>query len=158
MGLGPSAVLRVRGYRPCLAFRGSWSGAPAAMQLAAVSTSDGGFWQSVPRRVFAKHLVPGQPGPKRVAMPASISSAWLTLFTIYFRRSWGWAFVHYSWSPFERLNRDSLWTVVPGPRPPHLSHAGADQAVTVSAKLGLCLLYTSPRPRDRQKSRMAGWA
>ena len=63
-----------------------------------------GFWQSVPRRVLAKHLVPGQPGPKRVAMPVSISSAWLTLFTIYFRRSRGWAFDHRSWSPFEGVN------------------------------------------------------
>ena len=60
-----------------------------------------GFWQSVPRRVLAKHLVPGQPGPKRVALPAWISSAWLTLFTIYFRRSRGWAFNHRSWSPFD---------------------------------------------------------
>ena len=48
-----------------------------------------GFWQSVPRRVLAKHLVPGQPGPKRVALPASISSAWLTLFTIRLHRSRG---------------------------------------------------------------------
>jgi integrase len=34
-----------------------------------------GFWQGVPWRVFAKHLVPCQPGPKRVARPAS-SSFW----------------------------------------------------------------------------------
>ena len=32
-----------------------------------------GFWQGVPRRVFAKHLVPGQWAPSRVALPASIS-------------------------------------------------------------------------------------
>jgi len=39
---GPSPVLRVRCYGPGLAFRGSWSSAPAAMQLAAGSTSNGG--------------------------------------------------------------------------------------------------------------------
>ena len=80
-----------------------------------------GFWQSVPRRVLAKHLVPGQPGPKRVALPASISSAWLTLFTIYFRRSRGWAFNHRSGSPFEGANHvpqsahPGPWTIAPAP-------------------------------------------
>ena len=39
---GPSPVLRVRRYGPGSAFLGSRSGAPAAMQLAAVSTSNGG--------------------------------------------------------------------------------------------------------------------
>ena len=42
MSLGPSPVLRVRRYGPGSAFLGSRSGAPAAMQLAAVSTSNGG--------------------------------------------------------------------------------------------------------------------
>ena len=37
-------------------------------------------------------------------------------------------------------------TVVPGPRPPHLSHAGADQAVTVSAKPGLGPGREAPHP------------
>ena len=32
-----------------------------------------GFWQRVPWRVLARHLWPGQCGPKRVALPASIS-------------------------------------------------------------------------------------
>ena len=42
VSLGPSSVLRMRRYRPGSAFLGSRSGAPAAMQLAAVSTSNGG--------------------------------------------------------------------------------------------------------------------
>ena len=32
MGLGPSSVLRVRRYDPCLGLRGLWSGGLAAMQ------------------------------------------------------------------------------------------------------------------------------
>ena len=42
VSLGPSSVLRMRHYGPGSAFLGSRSGAPAAMQLAAVSTSNGG--------------------------------------------------------------------------------------------------------------------
>ena len=42
MSPGPSSVLRIRRYGPGSAFLGSRSGAPAAMQLAAVSTSNGG--------------------------------------------------------------------------------------------------------------------
>ncbi len=75
-----------------------------------------GFWHAPPARAFAPHLRPGQPGPKRVALPAWINSAWLTLFTIYFRRSRGWAFNHRSGSPFEGVN-PVPWTEHPGPRP-----------------------------------------
>jgi hypothetical protein len=42
VSLGPPPVLGVRRYRPRLAFLGSRSGAPAAIQLSAVSTSNGG--------------------------------------------------------------------------------------------------------------------
>ena len=42
MRLGPSPVLRVRGGDPRLAFRGPWSGAPAAVQLAPVPAFNGG--------------------------------------------------------------------------------------------------------------------
>ena len=44
---------------------------PCILHLLRLVTT--GFWQGVPWRVFAKHIVPGQPGPKRVALPASIS-------------------------------------------------------------------------------------
>jgi hypothetical protein len=37
---GPSPVLRVRRYGPCLALRGPWSGGPAAVHPASVSVSD----------------------------------------------------------------------------------------------------------------------
>jgi len=48
---GPSAVLRVRCYGPCLTFGRSWSGAPAAVQLAPGPASNGG--------VLAHPTVPG---------------------------------------------------------------------------------------------------
>ena len=92
-----------------------------------------GFWQSVPRRVLAKHLVPGQPGPKRVAMPASISSAWLTLFTIRLHRSRGRTSINLCQALSEGSN--------PVPRTAHRDH-----------------LTTAPRPRDTPHRRLSGHA
>ncbi len=76
----------------------------------------GGFWHAPPARVFAPHLRPGQPGPKRVSMPASIRAVWLTLFTIYFRRSRGWASINLCQALSEGSN-PVPWTVHHGPRP-----------------------------------------
>ena len=68
---GPSSVLRVRRSGPRLALRGPVDFPPC--NLHRPRSLMAGFWQGVPLRVFARHLWPGQSGPKRVAWPASAS-------------------------------------------------------------------------------------
>ena len=92
-----------------------------------------GFWHASPARVFAPHLRPGQPGPKRVAMPASISSAWLTLFTIRLHRSRG------------RTSINLCQALSEGPNPvPRSAHHGPRPI--------------APRPRDTPHRRLSGHA
>ena len=59
-------MLRVRRYRACFALQGPWSGALAAMQLAAVSTSDGPFHLSPV--VFNGDTDEGHDGDRAVAL------------------------------------------------------------------------------------------
>ena len=86
MGLGPSPVLRARSYRARLAFRGPRPGGHAPMEFAPAPTLNGRVLAKCPPACFARHLSPGQSGPNRVAMPASISSACLVNFIILFPR------------------------------------------------------------------------
>jgi len=126
--------------RPCFVFAAATRALPSGVRgpvlrppcsLQRFRPPMAGFWQSVPRRVLAKHLVPGQPGPNRVAMPASISSAWLTLFTIRPHRSRGQTPVGFCQALPEGLN-PVPWTVRHGPR-----------------------LITPPGPRDRPRRRLS---
>ncbi len=115
----------------------------------------GGFWHAPPARVFAPHLRPGQPGPKRVSMPASIRAVWLTLFTIYFRRSRGWASINLCQALSEGSNpvpstahRDHL-TTAPAPRDkplrPPFDHAFGAASVARSGSICRCR-HPQPRP------------
>ena len=74
------------------------------------------FGTPPPTRDFAPHLRPGQSGPKRVSMPASIRAVWLVNFIIPFPRSGGQASIG-----FDRTSSDGLnpvpWTEHHGPRP-----------------------------------------
>ena len=109
--------------RPCLVFAAATRAFPSIdfgpvlfppCNLQRVRPPMAGFWQSVPRRVLAKHLVPGQSTPKRVALPAWISSAWLTLFTIRLHRSRGRTSIHLCQALSEGSN--------PVPRTAHCDH------------------------------------
>jgi hypothetical protein len=71
-----------RDRRPCFVCAAAARALPSAVRgpvdfppcnLHRLRSLMAGFWQGVPLRVFARHLWPGQSGPKRVAWPASAS-------------------------------------------------------------------------------------
>ena len=55
-----------------------------------------GFWQGVPLRVLARHRLPGQWGPKRVALLDSIRATGYFVVTMPLRRSQGWTIARFS--------------------------------------------------------------
>jgi len=96
---GPSSVLRMRRYGPGLAFRGSWSSAPAAVQSAPVP--------ALKRRLLAGRAPTclGKASPARPVDPETRCLARFDKILVV-------SFCHCSFRPFMRLGVQSLLSTI----------------------------------------------